>query len=81
MDLGLQNKSVIVMASSKGLGKATAMQFAVEVAHVFITSRNEKELEKTKLEIQQNTGNEHVEYVVCDITKPDSIKQLITEVV
>ncbi|WP_106496521.1 SDR family oxidoreductase [Lentibacillus sp. Marseille-P4043] len=81
MDLGLQGKSVVVLASSKGLGKASAQTFAAEGAHVFISSRNEQELEKAKNDIQKETGNENVEYAVCDITKPDSIKQLIAKAV
>ncbi|GGB62216.1 SDR family oxidoreductase [Virgibacillus dakarensis] len=78
MNLGLQGKSVVVMASSKGLGKATAQLFASEGAHVFISSRNEDELKKAKNEIRKETGNENVDYMVCDITKPDELKLLIT---
>lgn len=79
MDLGLKGKSVVVMASSKGLGKATAQLFAAEGAHVFISSRDENELEKAKRDIQNKTGNQNVEYAVCDITKPDSVRQLIAK--
>lgn len=78
MNLGLEGKSVVVLAASKGLGKATAHHFAAEGAHVFIASRDEQELEKTVQDIQTETGNEHVHYQVCDITDPKSIKQLVT---
>ena len=40
MDLGLQGKVAIVAASSKGLGKATAIQLAREGAHVVMCSRS-----------------------------------------
>lgn len=53
MDLHLAGKSVIVMAASKGLGRATAELFAEEGAKVVITSRNVEELEKTTAEIKQ----------------------------
>lgn len=76
MDLQLKGKSVIITAASKGLGKATALQFAKEGAHVLISSRNEEELKKAVTEIKDNTGNEQVRYRVCDITNPDEIKQL-----
>lgn len=81
MDLGLQRKSVVIMAASKGLGKATAQLFAAEGAHVFISSRNEEELKRTKNEIQEKTGNKNVNYAVCDITDAGSIKQFIAKVV
>lgn len=77
MDLELKGKSVIVTASSKGLGKATALQFAHEGAHVLISSRSEDELIKAVKEIKEATGNKNVEYFVCDITKAHSIKALV----
>jgi len=76
MDLGLKGKSVIVAASSKGLGKAVAMQFAEEGAHVLISSRNEEELKKTAEEIKEQSGNEHVRYQICDVTDAGQIKAL-----
>ncbi|GGJ87822.1 oxidoreductase [Lentibacillus kapialis] len=81
MDLGLKDKSVIVLASSKGLGKATASQFAAEGARVFLASRDEDTLKKTAAEIRQTTGNSNVAYSVGDIKNYDSIKQLIAKVV
>ncbi|MFA1820055.1 SDR family oxidoreductase [Virgibacillus oceani] len=81
MDLGLQGKSVIVLAASKGLGKATAKQFATEGAHVLISSRNKEELQKTRDEIRSETGNNHVEYTVCDITVAQSVKELVSKAV
>ncbi|MEN1967485.1 SDR family oxidoreductase [Lentibacillus sp. N15] len=81
MNLGLEGKSVVVLAASKGLGKATAHLFAKEGAHVFIASRDEQELDKTTNEIQRETGNNHVHYHVCDITNPTSIKQLMAKAV
>lgn len=76
MDLGLQGKSVIVTAASKGLGKAIAKEFAAEGAHVFISSRNEEELKKAKDEIRSETGNLYVHYARCDITNLQDIKDL-----
>ena len=77
MDLQLKGKSVIVTAASKGLGKATAKQFAEEGAHVLISSRNKEELEIVVEEIKKETGNNQVRYAVCDITDAASIKKLV----
>ncbi|MFJ8064138.1 SDR family oxidoreductase [Psychrobacillus sp. NPDC096426] len=76
MDLGLQHKRVIVTASSKGLGKATALQFAKEGAKVLISSRNEEELKQTAEEIKAVSNNEHVYFSVCDVTKESDIDRL-----
>ncbi|WP_406944763.1 SDR family oxidoreductase [Halobacillus sp. SY10] len=77
MDFQLENKSVVVLASSKGLGKAISMEFAKEGARVLISSRNERELQLAKAEIQEASGNNQVEYQVCDVTKKEDIQQLI----
>ncbi|MEI4769629.1 SDR family oxidoreductase [Psychrobacillus sp. FJAT-51614] len=76
MELGLTNKRVIVMASSKGLGKATALQFAKEGSKVLISSRNEEELKQTAEDIIRVSNNQNVYYSVCDITKENDINQL-----
>ncbi|MFG6149289.1 SDR family oxidoreductase [Halobacillus sp. B23F22_1] len=77
MDLHLQGKSVVVTAASKGLGKATALEFAKEGASVLISSRNEEELKRSKNDIIERTGNENVAYEVCDVTNPEHIKKLV----
>jgi 3-oxoacyl-[acyl-carrier protein] reductase len=77
MDLGLKGKSVIVMAASKGLGKATALQFAHEGAHVVVSSRNEEDLIATVAEIKERTANNNVFYKTCDVTNPVDIKELV----
>lgn len=77
----LEGKSVVVTASSKGLGKATALEFAREGARVFISSRNEEELKRAADEIRKKSGNAHVDYAVCDLTKQEDIKGLIQKAV
>lgn len=76
MDLGLKGKAVLVLASSKGLGRATALQFASEGARVMLTSRNEQELKRTAEDIQQQTGQE-VHYIQADVSQGEDIKRLV----
>lgn len=80
MDLGLETKSVIVTAGSKGLGYATALQFVKEGAFVTIASRNEEVIMEAKASIQKETGKESIDAVVCDMTDPQQIKSLIQRV-
>ena len=76
MDLGLKNKRVIVTASSKGLGKATALQFAKEGAKVLISSRNVEELVATAKELITLSNNNEVYNTVCDVTNESDINRL-----
>lgn len=76
MDLGLSEKPVIVCASSSGLGKATALEFAREGARVMLCSRRESELQRAAADIQAATGRE-ARYTVVDVTKPADIARLI----
>ncbi|PWA10005.1 3-oxoacyl-ACP reductase [Pueribacillus theae] len=78
MDFGLKGKTALVLASSKGLGKATAMKFAEEGANVMISSRNEEELQKTADEIREKTGA-NIAYKVCDIMDNEQIVDLVYE--
>lgn len=76
MDLGLKGKSVLAMASSTGLGKAIAKEFASEGANVMLFSRSELELQKVQAEIRDVTGIEPA-YTVGDITVYDDIKKAV----
>lgn len=76
MDLQLTGKVALVVASSKGLGKAIAGQLAAEGCDVMLTSRNAGELEATRLQLAQNAKGK-VECQPCDITRVDDIRALI----
>ncbi len=77
MDLQLKNKSVIVTAASKGLGKAIAKEFAEEGACVLMSSRNEASLHTAVKEIKASTGNQQVKYALCDMTNTTDIKRMV----
>ncbi|MES2695746.1 MAG: SDR family oxidoreductase [Verrucomicrobiota bacterium] len=76
MDLGLTDKPVIVCASSAGLGKATALEFAREGARVMLCSRREAELQRAAADIKAATGREPA-YTVVDVTKAADITRLV----
>jgi len=56
MDLGLTNKHALILAASKGLGKASALALAREGALVTIAARTQTDLEQTANEIRAETG-------------------------
>jgi len=67
VDLGLKGKVALVAASSKGLGKASALALAREGARVTICARTEADLEAAAEEIRRETGAE-VLAVQADLT-------------
>jgi 3-oxoacyl-[acyl-carrier protein] reductase len=78
MDLGLKNKVALVLASSKGLGKAVAIELAKEGAKVIICGTDETTLQATKAEIEVIAPN-HVAAFVCDLTDEKQRKNLVLE--
>ena len=76
MDLGIQNKTALVLASSKGLGKAVAMELAREGARVIICGTDEKALKETEAEIRSVVG-ENVVAFVCDLRDETQRRDLV----
>ncbi|NLX09784.1 MAG: SDR family oxidoreductase [Chloroflexi bacterium] len=80
MDLGLKDARVLVAASSRGLGRATARQFSREGASVVVNGRDAAELEATASAIGQETGN-RVFAAAGDLTVPDDVARVIEQAV
>lgn len=73
MDLGLEKKIVLVTAASKGLGKAVAKKFVQEGATTYICARDRATLEPAAQEIGAHA-------IVCDLTSPNGVEQLIKQI-
>ena len=80
MDLGLQDKVAIVMAASKGLGRACASALAAEGARVTIGARGAQALEETAQEIQRATGS-RVLAVPTDVTRAGDVEAIVAATV
>lgn len=76
MDLQLTGKTALVIASSKGLGKAIAGKLATEGCELMITSRDAEQLERTRNELQAAAVG-RVECCPCDITSGADIERLV----
>jgi 3-oxoacyl-[acyl-carrier protein] reductase len=76
VDLGLKGKVALVAASSKGLGKASALALAREGARVTICARNEADLRAAAGEIERETGAE-VLAVPADLTTAEGITGVV----
>jgi len=77
MDLQLQGKTALVLASSKGLGKACAIALAREGAHVVITARGKEVLEATAGEIRALRKGK-VLAIPADVSQAQAAESLMT---
>lgn len=68
----LEGKIAIVTGAGSGIGRATAIAFSQEGARVIAVGLNLEPLENLKKEID-------VDIAVCDVTKLDSINQLVQQ--
>ncbi len=80
MDLDLAGKVAIVAASSKGLGKATALCLSREGALVTVNGRDVDRLAATAAEIRESTGGDVIEFV-SDLSQEEASNELIEETV
>ncbi len=78
MELGLKEKTVLVLASSDGIGRGIALEFAREGANVMLFARREGKLKEVQAEIQKKTGQK-VFYVAGNITRPGDIEKVVAQ--
>jgi len=76
VDLGLTDKVALIGASSKGLGKASALALAHEGARVTICARTEADLQATAKEIRDETRAE-VLAVPADLATAEGIQSVV----
>ncbi|HTV68002.1 MAG TPA: SDR family oxidoreductase [Rhizobiaceae bacterium] len=77
MDLGIRGKTVIVCASSKGIGKGCAAALAEAGCDLVVNGRNEEVLAKTAKELRDRYGVKVIE-VPGDVSKPEIQKALLS---
>lgn len=80
MDLQLKGKVALVLASSKGLGKACAKTLAMEGADVVIGARNREQLEKTADEIRLSAKS-RVLAIPVDVSKASDAENIINKTI
>src|SRR5688500_12877874 len=71
---------IVVTGGTKGIGRAVVEQFAKEGFHIITCSRNENDLQKLKLEVEQAYTFSKVLYKQADLSDRKSIETFLTYV-
>jgi 3-oxoacyl-[acyl-carrier protein] reductase len=78
MDFGISGKTALVVAASKGMGKASALGLAAEGARVVMCARGEGALKDAAAEVKQKTGAE-VLALPADASRVEDISRVVAE--
>lgn len=76
MDMGLRNKTALVTGSTKGIGKAIAIELAREGVHALVNGRNKEEVERTVEEIKLSFPETNPQNAASDLVDPQQRKAL-----
>ena len=76
MDLGLGGRVALVAASSRGLGRAVAEEFAAEGAHVVMCARGQEALAAAAASVRERGGGE-VEKIVADLSEEEGLARVV----
>lgn len=76
MDLNLKNKNALVCGSSKGIGKAAAIEIARLGANVTLVSRSAETMAAIIHELDDSQGQHH-DFLVADFSNPTDLKRKV----
>jgi 3-oxoacyl-[acyl-carrier protein] reductase len=80
MDLNLDGRRAVVCGSTRGIGKAIAVELAMLGASVTLLARNATALAATVGELR-NSGEQRHEYLIADFAFPDKLREVIEQYV
>ncbi len=80
MDLNLKGKNALVCGSSRGIGKAAAIELALLGANVTLVSRNGDRLAAVKQELDHSQGQQH-DFLVADFTNSTELRKRVATLV
>lgn len=73
-----KDKQILVTGAASGIGQATAMAFAREGAHLWLSDLNEQGLSETADMIRQSGGS--AQTLTCDVADADAVQAMAAKV-
>ena len=70
-----EQKTALITGGNDGIGRATATELAHRGTQVVLASRNQAKGQKAAEEIRQQTGNEQVAFLPCDLASFESVRE------
>jgi NAD(P)-dependent dehydrogenase (short-subunit alcohol dehydrogenase family) len=80
MDLGLENRMVLITGGSVGIGLAVAKEFLAEKAGVIICARDGKRVDQVVGELKSAYPSQKIYGASCDVSKLEDIENLVAQV-
>ena len=80
MDINLTGKNALVGGSSKGIGKASAIELAALGANVTLLARSAERLQQTLQELDTSRGQQH-DFIAVDFSNQDDLEAKISQAV
>lgn len=77
MNLNLSGKNALVCGSSRGIGKASAVELAKLGANITLVSRSEDVMIDALHDLEKSQGQQH-DYLVMDLSKPEDVRKKVT---
>ena len=74
-----EGKTAFITGAASGIGRATAVAFAVEGARLVVTDRVEAALQETAEYVKEAGGE--VLAIACDVSKPEEIEAAVAQAV